>query len=83
MAPTLISGDRVVIDTGHKDPSPDGLYAVRDSLGGVVVRRLQVLRAPRPVRVKIICENHSHATEEISLAQLDVFGKAVCCVKLL
>jgi len=83
MAPTLISGDRAVIDTGHKDPSPDGLYAIRDSLGGVVVRRLQVLRAHRPVRVKIICDNHSHATEEISLAQLDVFGKAVCCVKLL
>ena len=83
MVPTLMAGDRVVIDTGHKDPSPDGLYAIRDAFGGVVVRRLQVLRSARPIRVKIICDNHSHATEEISLAQLDVFGKAVCCIKLL
>jgi len=83
MAPTIMSGDRVVIDTGHKDPSPDGLYAIRDAFGGIVVRRLQVLRSARSVRVKIICDNHSHAAEELSHTQLDIFGKAVCCLKLL
>jgi transcriptional regulator with XRE-family HTH domain len=83
MVPTLMAGDRVVIDTGHKDPSPDGLYAIRDAFGTIVVRRLQVLGSARPIRVKIICDNQSHATEEVSHAQLDVFGKAVCCIKLL
>jgi transcriptional regulator with XRE-family HTH domain len=83
MMPTLMGGDRVVVDTGHKEPTPDGLYAIRDALGGIVVRRLQVLRSARPIRVKIICDNQSHATEEVSHTQLDVFGKAVCCVKLL
>lgn len=83
MAPTIVAGDRVVVDTGHKDPTPDGLYAIRDPLGGLVVRRLQVLRSSRPVRVKTICDNQSHATEEVEHAQLDVFGKAVCCIKLL
>ena len=81
MAPTIVAGDRVVVDTGHKDPTPDGLYAIRDPLGGIVVRRLQVLRAARPVRVKVICDNQSHATEEIAHTQLEVFGKAVCFVK--
>jgi transcriptional regulator with XRE-family HTH domain len=83
MVPTLTAGDRVVIDTGHKDPSPDGLYAIRDAFGSVVVRRLQVLGSARAIRVKIICDNQSHATEEVSHTQLDVFGKAVCCIKLL
>ncbi len=83
MAPTIVAGDRVVVDTGHKDPTPDGLYAIRDPLGGIVVRRLQVLRSARPVRVKVICDNQSHATEEIAHTQLEVFGKAVCFVKLL
>lgn len=81
MAPTMVAGDRVVVDTGHKEPTPDGLYAVRDPLGGLVVRRLQVLRSARPVRVKIICDNQSHATEEVPHTQLDIFGKAVCCIK--
>jgi transcriptional regulator with XRE-family HTH domain len=81
MAPTLMSGDYVAVDTGYKDPTPDGLYAIRDPLGGIVVRRLQVLRSDRPVHVKIICDNQSHATEEIPHTQLDVFGKAVCCIK--
>ena len=83
MAPTIMAGDRVVIDTGHKDPTPDGLYAIRDPLGGIVVRRLQVLRSARPVRVKVICDNQSHATEEVAHTQLDVLGKAVCCLKIL
>ena len=83
MAPTIMAGDRVVIDTGHKDPTPDGLYAIRDPLGGIVVRRLQVLRSAGPVRVKVICDNQSHATEEVAHTQLDVLGKAVCCLKLL
>jgi transcriptional regulator with XRE-family HTH domain len=83
MAPTIMAGDRVVIDTGHKDPSPDGLYAIRDAFGGIVVRRLQLLRSARPARVKIICDNQSHANEEVAHSQLDIFGKAVCCLKLL
>ena len=32
MTPTIAPGDRVIVDTGHKTPSPDGLYAIRDTL---------------------------------------------------
>jgi transcriptional regulator with XRE-family HTH domain len=81
MAPTILSGERVVIDRKHKNPSPDGLYAVRDPLGSVVVRRLQVSRASNPPRVNIISDNHNHAKEEVSLSKLEVEGKVVCCLK--
>ena len=37
-----MSGDRVVVDTGHKTPTPDGLYAIRDTFDCIVVKRLQV-----------------------------------------
>ncbi len=30
MAPTIAAGDRVIVDTAHRTPSPDGLYAIRD-----------------------------------------------------
>ena len=82
MAPTVLSGERVVVDTGHKTPSPDGLYAIRDSFEGVVVKRLQLMRSTKPARVKIISDNPNHATEEVPLAELEIVGKVLCCLKL-
>jgi transcriptional regulator with XRE-family HTH domain len=83
MAPTIMSGDKVIVDTGHKTPSPDGLYAIRDSFDNVIVRRLQVLRAAQPSRVKIISDNAKHAAEEVALGEIEVVGRALCCLKLL
>ncbi len=82
MTPTLMSGDRVIVDTGHKTPSPDGLYAIRDSFQGIVVKRLQLMRKARPVRVKIISDNSNHATEEVPLNELEIVGKVLCGLKL-
>ena len=48
MAPTIVSGERVIVDTGHNTPTPDGLYAIRDTFNCIVVKRLQVLRSARP-----------------------------------
>lgn len=83
MAPTIMTGDRVVVDSGHKAPSPDGLYAIRDSFDNVIIRRLQLLRATRPSRVKIISDNPKHAAEEVALGELEIVGKALCSLKLL
>jgi transcriptional regulator with XRE-family HTH domain len=82
MAPTIMPGERVVVDTGHKTPSPDGLYAIRDSFDNVIIRRLQLLRATRPSRVKIISDNPKHATEEVALGVVEIVGKALCALKL-
>ena len=82
MTPTIVSGERVVIDTGHKTPTPDGLYAIRDTFENIVVKRLQVLRAARPTRVKIISDNPNHPSEETPLGELEVVGKVLCCLKL-
>jgi transcriptional regulator with XRE-family HTH domain len=82
MAPTILSGERVVVDTGHKTPTPDGLYAIRDTFGSIVVKRLQVMRSTRPTRVKIISDNSNHSNEETPLNDLEVVGKVLCCLKL-
>ncbi len=82
MVPTLMSGDRVIVDTGHKTPSPDGLYAIRDSFDGIVVKRLQVMRAAAKPRVKIISDNPNHAPEEVPLNELEIVGKVLCGLKL-
>ena len=82
MVPTIASGERVVVDTNHKTPTPDGLYAIRDTFGHIVVKRLQVMRSARPTRVKIISDNPNHASEETPLGELEVVGKVLCCLKL-
>ncbi len=82
MVPTLMSGDRVIVDTGHKTPSPDGLYAIRDSFEGIVVKRLQVVRSATKPRVKIISDNPNHAAEEVPLNELEIVGKVLCGLKL-
>lgn len=81
MAPTVKSGERVIVDTGHKTPSPDGLYAIRDAFERIIVRRLQLLRSARPTRVKLISDNSNHASEEVVLSELEIVGKVVCCLK--
>jgi transcriptional regulator with XRE-family HTH domain len=83
MASTIKSGEKVIVDTSHKTPSPDGLYAIRDSFDNVIIRRLQLLRAAQPSRVKVICDNPKHAAEEVPLSGLEVVGKALCSLKLL
>jgi phage repressor protein C with HTH and peptisase S24 domain len=82
MAPTIASGERVIIDTSHTTPSPDGLYAVRDSFNSIVVRRLQVLRATRPTRAKVLFDNPKHPSEEAPLGKLEIVGKVLCGLKL-
>jgi transcriptional regulator with XRE-family HTH domain len=82
MAPTILSGDRVIVDTGHNTPTPDGLYAIRDTFDHIVVKRLQVLRSSRPVQVKVISDNPNHPSEETPLSELEVVGKVLCCLKL-
>jgi transcriptional regulator with XRE-family HTH domain len=82
MTPTIASGERVIIDTGHKTPTPDGLYAIRDTFGSIVVKRLQLLRSSRPTRVKIISDNVTHPSEEVQLSELEIVGKVLCCLKL-
>ena len=82
MAPTIVSGERVIVDTGHKTPTPDGLYAIRDTFECIVVKRLQVLRSSRPTRLKIISDNPNHPSEEAPLGDLEIVGKVLCCLKL-
>ena len=82
MAPTIMSGDRVIIDTAHKTPTPDGLYAIRDTFEGIVIKRLQLIRSSKPTRIKIISDNPNHATEEVPLSELEIVGKVLCCLKM-
>lgn len=83
MAPTIMSGDRVIIDTGHTTPSPDGIYAIRDRFGAIVVKRLQVLRRGEPPIIRIISDNRAHDSEDVGVDEIQIFGRVLWGLKRL
>lgn len=82
MYPTISSGERVLVHTGHRVPSPDGIYAIRDTFGSIVIKRLQVIRG-NPPRVLVISDNPNHKTEELRLDDIEIVGKIVVGLKRL
>ena len=79
MIPTLLPGDRVMINRSQTAPSPDGLYAIFDGIG-VSVKRLEVVKGSSPIRIRIKSDNPNHSTDEILATDLLVIGRVVCRV---
>lgn len=79
MQPTLDEGDVVFIDTRHRWPSPPGLYAVLDEIGGVVVKRLEVSSKPGAEQqlVSVMSDNPRHATKEWNSEDLFIVGRVL------
>lgn len=83
MEPTIGSGERIIVHTGMKTPSPDGIFALRDTFGNIIAKRLQVLRKGEPPRVLIISDNKAHATEEVGLDEIHIVGRVLWGLKRL
>jgi phage repressor protein C with HTH and peptisase S24 domain len=85
MEPTIGSGERIIVHTGMKTPSPDGIFALRDAFGNIVAKRLQVLRRGEPPRVLIISDNKTHPTEEVGLEEIEsmIVGRVLWGLKRL
>nr|WP_281351546.1 S24 family peptidase [Microvirga arsenatis] len=79
MIPTLLPGDRVMINRAQTAPSPDGLFAIFDGIG-IAVKRLEVVKGSNPVKIRIKSDNPAHGTDEILAEDLQVIGRVVCKV---
>lgn len=74
MSPTLESGDRLIVDTAHSRPSPDGLYII-DEGHGPMVKRLQLIRRSEPAQIRIISDNERHESYTLRLDELTIIGR--------
>jgi phage repressor protein C with HTH and peptisase S24 domain len=83
MEPTIGSGERVIVHTGMRRPTPDGIFALRDTFGNIVAKRLQVLRKGDPPRVLVISDNKAHAPEEVGLDEITIVGRVLWGLKRL
>jgi len=80
MQPTVYDGDMVFVDIGHRTPSPPGIYALADVLGGVILKRLEISSARSrdendPIEVKIISDNPKHSPETRTLDEISIVGR--------
>ncbi|MDI6029531.1 S24 family peptidase [Corticibacterium sp. UT-5YL-CI-8] len=62
---SLHPGDRVIIDTDDKQPSPPGHFAVYDGLG-FVIKQVDVVRDTDPLRLRLTSQNPAYAPYEVS-----------------
>lgn len=74
MSPTLESGDRVIIDTAHDRPTPDGIYVIEEG-DGPMVKRLQLVRRSNPAEVRIISDNKNHEPYTLRLDDIRIIGR--------
>ena len=79
MSPTINDGDAVFIDISHRVPSPPGIYAIADELGGVIIKRLEVVSRPGAddIKVEVISDNPHHKPRILNLNEIVILGRYI------
>jgi len=76
MEPTLLPGQRLLVDTTDRRPSPPGVFVVWDGLG-LVVKRVQLLPHTDPPRVKITSDNQNYEPYERTVDEAYIQGRVI------
>ncbi|MDZ5650258.1 LexA family transcriptional regulator [Nitrospirillum sp. BR 11828] len=76
MEPTLMPGDRVMVNLADQSPSPPGVFALWDGQG-VVIKRLELIMGSHPPLVEIRSDNPHHRVYERAAADIDIIGRVV------
>ncbi|RBM06771.1 S24 family peptidase [Novacetimonas cocois] len=76
MEPDFMAGDRVLVDTAHRVPSPDGVYVLWNGLG-VVLKQLMLVPHSNPPRIRIISVNQTYPMDEVNAEDLVINGRVV------
>lgn len=76
MAPTLVAGDRVLVNLDDQHTSDAGIFLIAEGKGDTL-RRLESVPGSRPPLLKLICDNSRHGTYEVPEAATRVIGRVV------
>lgn len=76
MEPSLMPGQRVMVDTADITPSPPGIFVVWDGLA-LVIKRVQVVAHSDPLRVVISSDNPRYQPYERTLSEAHIRGRVI------
>lgn len=76
MSPTILPGDKVVVNRGARSPSPPGLFVLWDGLG-LVAKRLEHIPRSDPPRVRIMSDNERYRPYEATAEEVEIVGRIV------
>lgn len=76
MSPTLQSGDRVMVNTADKNPSPPGVFALWDGFG-VVVKRVERVHGSSPPAIRVVSDNANHREYILTAGEANIIGRVV------
>lgn len=74
MEPTLMSGDKILIDVADQAPSPPGIFCFWDGFG-VVIKRLEALPKTDPPTLIVISDNPKHDRYERTIEEINIIGR--------
>lgn len=77
MYPTLQSGERIMVDTSDRRPSPPGLFVVVDEWGGVMVKRIHPIAGAEEPMLRVISDNENHPEEDWPWMNHTIVGRVI------
>jgi phage repressor protein C with HTH and peptisase S24 domain len=79
---SIFPGDRLIIDTSDRRPSPAGPFAVWDGLG-VVVKMVEVIQGTDPVRIRMISRNPRYSVYDATEDEAFIIGRVRARISIL
>ena len=76
MAPEFQSGDKVLIDTADRRPTPPGYFAIWDGLG-TILKQVEHIPHSDPPTLRIKSRNPEYDTYERDAAEVHIAGRVI------
>ena len=76
MIPEFNPGDRVMVNTADRMPSPPGVFVIWDGFG-LIIKRCEMVPHSKPPRAVLSSANSNYATYEAEISDLDIQGRVV------
>lgn len=80
MAPTLLSGDLVLLDLESVNPTTPAIYALYDG-GATVCKRVERILRSDPPALRLISDNPIYQTYEVPAEWANIIGRVAWCAR--
>ena len=76
MVPNLLPGDRVIVDTEARIPSPPGMFAIWDGMG-LMIKNVELIPNSKPPKIRLTSYNTIFGAYEMKLDECIIQGRII------